>query len=234
MNFATFSDAHRHGRGTRNCKIGSCAPRGVTRPCTRSSARAGDGGALLPSIGPGTARTPPTRPKAARSARAFRFGPWQRRRTIAERRRMTLALLLSLLLHTLLLGLIFGDGTGLPGFGFPWRERRIEAPDLRAVLVPAEVAVAESAGAAATRAAAAGTEQAVCCRCARPRRSRITVAAPGPVARTRCAQGKAGGADQADGSGQTRRHDPSGSCDGCSAQCQASACDCASAHRRLR
>ena len=44
----------------------------------------------------------------------------------AERRRLTLALLLSLLIHTLILSLTFGgDGPGLPGFGLPWRERRI-------------------------------------------------------------------------------------------------------------
>ena len=62
----------------------------------------------------------------------------------AERRRLTLALLLSLLIHTLLLSLISGgQGHGLPGFGFPWRERRIEAPELRIVLVPAQVTAAE-------------------------------------------------------------------------------------------
>ena len=33
-----------------------------------------------------------------------------------------------------------GQGLGLPGFGFPWRERRFEAPDLRVVLMPAQVA----------------------------------------------------------------------------------------------
>ncbi|MBK9609133.1 MAG: TonB C-terminal domain-containing protein [Betaproteobacteria bacterium] len=65
----------------------------------------------------------------------------------ADRRRLTLALLLSLLAHTLLLSLTFGGQTlGLPGFTFPWRERRIEAPDLLVVLVPAQVAAAEPAG----------------------------------------------------------------------------------------
>ena len=45
-----------------------------------------------------------------------------------------------LLIHTLLLSLVFGgEGTGRPGFGFLWQERRIEAPDLRLVLVPAQV-----------------------------------------------------------------------------------------------
>ena len=57
----------------------------------------------------------------------------------AERRRLAFAFLLSLLFHTLLLSLTFsGQGLGLPGFGFPWRERRIEAPDLRVLLVPAQ------------------------------------------------------------------------------------------------
>jgi TonB family protein len=55
----------------------------------------------------------------------------------AELRRQALALLLSLLVHALLLSLIFGgEGLGPPGFAFPWRERRIEAPTLRVMLVP--------------------------------------------------------------------------------------------------
>src|ERR1022692_3865457 len=61
-----------------------------------------------------------------------------------ERRRLTYALLLSLLIHTLLLSLTFG-GQGLWGFGFPWQDRRIEVPDLRVVLVPAQVTAAEPA-----------------------------------------------------------------------------------------
>ena len=65
----------------------------------------------------------------------------------AERRRLTLALLFSLLIHMLLLSLTFGgQGLGLPSFGFSWRERRIEAPDLRVVLVPAQVTAAKPAG----------------------------------------------------------------------------------------
>ena len=63
-----------------------------------------------------------------------------------ERWRLTHALLLSLLIHTLLLSLTFGgQGLGLPGFGFPWQDRRIEVPDLRVVLLPAQVTAAEPA-----------------------------------------------------------------------------------------
>ena len=58
----------------------------------------------------------------------------------SERRRMAVALLLSLLAHLPLLGLTFGgDGSGLPGFTLPWQSRRIEAPDLRVFLLPARV-----------------------------------------------------------------------------------------------
>ncbi len=58
---------------------------------------------------------------------------------VPERWRLTLALLLSLLIHMLLLSLTFGgQGLGLPGFGFPWQERRTEVPDLHVRLVPAQ------------------------------------------------------------------------------------------------
>ena len=61
-----------------------------------------------------------------------------------ERRRLTLTFLLSVVLHALLLSLTFGsERLGLPGFGFPWRERRIEVPVLRVVLMPVPVNVAE-------------------------------------------------------------------------------------------
>jgi hypothetical protein len=63
-----------------------------------------------------------------------------------EHRRLTHALLLSLLIHTLLLSLTFGgQGLWFPGFGFPWQDRRIEAPDLRVVVVPPQVTAAEPA-----------------------------------------------------------------------------------------
>jgi hypothetical protein len=67
-------------------------------------------------------------------------------RTGPERRRLTYALLLSLLIHTLLLSLTSGgQGLWLPGFSFPWQDRRIEVPDLRVVVVPAQVTAAEPA-----------------------------------------------------------------------------------------
>jgi len=65
-------------------------------------------------------------------------------RSHRERRPLALALLLSLVLHALLLSLTFGgDEFGIPGLVFPWRDRRIEVPDLRIVLVPPPVAPAK-------------------------------------------------------------------------------------------
>src|SRR5512147_2298227 len=50
------------------------------------------------------------------------------------------------MIHALLLSLTFdGEGLGLPGFGFPWRDRRIEAPGLIVTLVPPQVTPAEPA-----------------------------------------------------------------------------------------
>jgi TonB C terminal len=65
---------------------------------------------------------------------------------LIEHRRLAFALLLSLLIHALLLSLTFsGEGLGLPGFAFPWRDRRIEAPALIVALVPSQVTPAEPA-----------------------------------------------------------------------------------------
>ena len=91
-------------------------------------------------------------PKRARTARA-RVGRASRidvaalaRRVSPEHRRLALALLFSLLFHAGLLSLTFGgDQKGLPGLFLPWRERRIEVPDLHIVLVPAPVAPASPA-----------------------------------------------------------------------------------------
>ena len=63
-----------------------------------------------------------------------------------EHRRLAFALLLSLIIHALLLSLTFdGEGLGLPGFGFPWRDRRIEAPGLIVRLIPPQAPPAEPA-----------------------------------------------------------------------------------------
>ncbi|MGB3427221.1 MAG: hypothetical protein WBA53_03510, partial [Burkholderiaceae bacterium] len=63
-----------------------------------------------------------------------------------ERRRFSFALLLSLLLHAPLLALTAGGtGIGLPGFDFPWRDRRSETSELRVVLVPPEAPAAAPA-----------------------------------------------------------------------------------------
>src|SRR4051794_24483780 len=68
---------------------------------------------------------------------------------MGERRRLALALLLSLLVHILLLGLTLGgQGVGLPGLSFPWQDRRIEAPELSLVLVPPRVTATEPGPAA--------------------------------------------------------------------------------------
>ncbi|KAB2874349.1 MAG: hypothetical protein F9K36_08020, partial [Burkholderiaceae bacterium] len=54
---------------------------------------------------------------------------------------MAFALSASLLVHALVFQLNFGDqGRGVPGIALPWEQRRVEAPDLRIVLVaPATV-----------------------------------------------------------------------------------------------
>ncbi len=65
-----------------------------------------------------------------------------------ERTRLPLALLFSLLIHALLFSLTFGgQALGLTGFAlrFPWQDRRVEAPDLRVVLVPVQVKAPEAA-----------------------------------------------------------------------------------------
>jgi len=55
--------------------------------------------------------------------------------------RLARALLVSLLAHGVLLSLTFGDAElGLPGLALPWAVRRMEAPDLRVRLVPAQAA----------------------------------------------------------------------------------------------
>ena len=74
--------------------------------------------------------------KAAGPARAARQGTRLSPRRSPEHK-LTYALLLSLLIHTLLLHLTFGYHGWLPGFRFPWQDRPIAIPDLRVSLVPA-------------------------------------------------------------------------------------------------
>ncbi|MDY0748813.1 TonB family protein [Paucibacter sp. R3-3] len=63
----------------------------------------------------------------------------------SERRRESLALLVSLAIHALLLSLAFGgEGFGLPGFA--WNVRRAEVPDLRVVLAPPPAPEAAGSG----------------------------------------------------------------------------------------
>ncbi|MBK7414309.1 MAG: hypothetical protein IPJ38_03480 [Dechloromonas sp.] len=57
------------------------------------------------------------------------------RRTSSDGRRLSLPLLISLFFHALMLSLQFGSQEfGLPGFALPWQDRRVEVPELRAVL----------------------------------------------------------------------------------------------------
>ena len=64
--------------------------------------------------------------------RRERAGRWARN----NRRRLSLALLFSLLFHALLFSLTFGsDEFGLPGFTFPWQQRRVVVPELRLSLI---------------------------------------------------------------------------------------------------
>ncbi|MGQ3417114.1 MAG: hypothetical protein ACT6UC_00005, partial [Hydrogenophaga sp.] len=87
------------------------------------------------SAPPPSSRPMPAGPSLATETTAR--GPWAG--MDPERRRMTLALTFSLIFHALLLSLTFGgQGMGLPGFGFPWQERRAEVPVLHVVLGPAQ------------------------------------------------------------------------------------------------
>ena len=72
----------------------------------------------------------PSEPPGAVPERAERF-------TVPERRRMLLALGVSLVAHALLLSLVFGgSGMGAPGLALPWQDRRAQADDLSIVLTP--------------------------------------------------------------------------------------------------
>lgn len=91
------------------------------------------------------ARTPSPDPKPPRAAGASGGTPRRSHSIHRERWRLSAALLLSLLIHSLLLSLSFGgQGLGFPGFGFPWQDRRIEVPDLRVVLIAAQAPAADA------------------------------------------------------------------------------------------
>jgi outer membrane biosynthesis protein TonB len=98
---------------------------------------------------PDARRPAAARPQTAGSATPAAHGQRLNRLTKSERRSLTVSLLGSLLFHLVLLSLTFGgQGPGLPGFGLPWQERRIEAPDLHVVIAPAPPAPEVSAVAA--------------------------------------------------------------------------------------
>jgi hypothetical protein len=85
-------------------------------------------------------------PAPTRLPRATRRWQWTMQRQGREHRPLAVPLLISLLIHAVLFSLTFGgDELGLPGLAFPWRDRRIEVPDLHVVLTPAHVAPAEPA-----------------------------------------------------------------------------------------
>ena len=92
------------------------------------------------------ALTSSSNPTAKESPQAAARRQQRIQRMSPERWRMATSLLLSLLIHGSLLSLTFGGpGLGLPGLRFPWQERRIEAPELRVMLVPAPITLAEPA-----------------------------------------------------------------------------------------
>ena len=128
-----------HMRNTRDTEVQASVPAPLTGPHANS---VGDDPAdRQPSSGePESFSDPAPPPQAKAGWRRWAGG------TSGEHRPMVLALLLSLLFHVLLLSLTFGGDTlGLPGLVAPWRDRRVEEPDLRIVLVPAPVNAAEPA-----------------------------------------------------------------------------------------
>ena len=134
-----------HMRNTNDPDVAAPRPARVTGPQAQS---VGDDPALR--------QRSPDEPETSSNPAPPRFlqtpGRWQRwtRRTGRERRPFGLALLLSLLVHVLVLSLTFGGDTlGVPGLAAPWQEQRIEVPDLRVVLVPAQVPSAAPADKAA-------------------------------------------------------------------------------------
>jgi outer membrane biosynthesis protein TonB len=105
------------------------------------------------------------------------------RRLSADLKRLTPALIASILVHALLLSLTFaGDGLGLPGLHLPWRDRLGQVPDLRVVLQSA--AGSPSAIAATSRLQAPGHQPSMAVTAsarAIERRRTATAAAPPQV-----------------------------------------------------
>ncbi len=89
----------------------------------------------------------PSDPEATPSSRATRPGLGPSRLTRPDRRRLALALSLSLVSHVLLLLSLNSDGQepGFPAFRFPWQDRRVEVRELRVVLDPRRVDASEPA-----------------------------------------------------------------------------------------
>lgn len=86
------------------------------------------------------ARAEATRPASVVGHVAEPYGPPPPLQTSTpeERKRLLVALVLSLLAHALLFTIEVDGTLGWPGFDFPWQERRVEAPDLRVVLNPVQ------------------------------------------------------------------------------------------------
>ena len=90
------------------------------------------GGARVLTLDTGPELTPPVEPTPAPPAHT---GGDERAGT--QSRPLSWAVLFSVLAHALLLSLTFsGDEFGLTGLDFAWRERRVDAADVRLVLAP--------------------------------------------------------------------------------------------------
>jgi TonB family protein len=162
-------------RGARG-KIGPDAWRAhmtTERPSPPPKERAVGAQPVAPPGAWGTLRPRPLpaplgRPILESSASFHRF----RRR--GERRRLVHAVLFSLLAHALLAQVHLGGQGWVPGFGFPWQDRR---PDLHVVLVPAKVIAPQPVAAAEPkkeRAQPAPVERAPVAVAARPQERKAT------------------------------------------------------------
>ena len=159
-----------------------------------------------PVTSSGATLTPPSNPAAKQSRHVAARRQSLIRRMSSERWRMASSLLLSLLIHALLLSLTFGgQGLGLPGFGFPWRDRRIEVPELRVVLVPTPVTTAEPAGRRGAPAQPSSSRSSGLLPVDRPRLHR---ASPAPPLGTSRPRDRAGGQTNGRGQVRTKRRGP--------------------------